>query len=110
MLLVDPTLFGVFPAHRAAGEFIRSHGADLAGRRSWRLAFRTIQLFLIKNVHTGLVRIAKIVWTRCHDIKLYHRAPLYLQRGRWIDPMEHAARSERRERRVQVLRDWRSRH
>ena len=40
------------------------------------LLFRTVHLFFIKDVQTGLVWVTKIVTDPFHDIKLYHRAPL----------------------------------
>ena len=50
------------------------------------LLFRTIQLFVIKDVQTGLVWATKILTDPFHDIKLYHKAPLALLRGELIDP------------------------
>ena len=50
------------------------------------LLFRTIQLFFIKDVQTGLVWATKILTDPFHDIKLYYMAPLYLLRGELIDP------------------------
>ena len=40
----------------------------------------------IKDVKTGLVWATKILTDPFHDIKLYHKAPLYLMRGELIDP------------------------
>ena len=51
------------------------------------LLFRTVQLFFLQDVQTGLVWVTKILTDPFHDIKLYHRAPLYLLRGELIDPM-----------------------
>ena len=48
--------------------------------------FRTVQLFFIKDVQTGLVWATKILTDPFHDIKLYHKAPLALLRGELIDP------------------------
>jgi len=48
--------------------------------------FRTVQLFLTKDVQTGLVWATKILTDPFHDIKLYHKAPLALLRGELIDP------------------------
>jgi hypothetical protein len=55
------------------------------------LIVRTLHLFFIKDVQTGLVWLAKIVTDPFHDIKLYYKAPLALLRGELIDP-EHAQR------------------
>ena len=50
------------------------------------LLFRTVHLFFIKDVQTGLVWATKILTDPFHDVKLYHRAPYYLLRGELIDP------------------------
>lgn len=52
------------------------------------LAFRTVQLFYLADIQTGLVWLTKILTDPFHDVKLYHRAPLHLLRGQLIDPME----------------------
>ena len=86
LLFFDPTLFGIFTPHATAGEFVR-HVAQI-----WLviglggLIFRTVQLFFVKDVQTGLVWATKILTDPFHDIKLYHKAPLYLLRGELIDP------------------------
>ena len=36
---------------------------------------------------TGLVWCSKILTDPFHDILLYRKAPLYLLRGEWVDPM-----------------------
>jgi hypothetical protein len=91
-LYFDPTLFGIFKPHATTGEFVR-HVAQIwlvvggAG-----LLFRTVQLCLTKSVQTGLVWATKILTDPFHDIKLYHKAPLYLLRGELIiDPMRPKA-------------------
>jgi len=87
LLLADPTLFGMFEPAQSPVGFI-DHMA-----RIWLwvglggLLFRTVHLFFIKDVQTGLVWLTKIVTDPFHDIKLYHRAPWYLIRGQLIDPM-----------------------
>jgi hypothetical protein len=90
ILLAEPTLFGLFEPHTSTRGFV-DHVAKvwlvvgLGG-----LLFRTIHLVFIKDAQTGLVWLTKIVTDPFHDIKLYHRAPLYLMRGQLIDPMHHA--------------------
>jgi hypothetical protein len=57
------------------------------------LVFRTVHLFFIKDVMSGLVWMTKILTDPFHDIKLYHKAPLALLRGELIEPrgnMDHA--------------------
>jgi hypothetical protein len=51
------------------------------------LIFRTVQLFFLKDVQTGLVWLTKIVTDPFNDAKIYCKAPLFLMRGELIDPM-----------------------
>lgn len=60
------------------------------------LLFRTVQLFFVRDVQTGLVWATKILTDPFHDVALYWRAPLCLLRGELIDPMHHARRRGRR--------------
>ena len=85
-LLFDPTLFGIFEAHRTTAEFVRHVAQIWLFVALGGLLFRTVQLFVIKDVQTGLVWIAKIVTDPFHDIKLYYKAPFHLLRGELIDP------------------------
>lgn len=48
---------------------------------------RTVQLFFIRDVQTGLVWAAKIITDPFHDIALYYRAPLHVWRGEYYDPI-----------------------
>jgi hypothetical protein len=56
------------------------------------LVFRTVHLFFLKDVQTGLVWLTKIVTDPFHDVYLYYKAPFYLLRGELIDPMAAAHR------------------
>ena len=40
------------------------------------LLFRTVQLFFVRDVQTGLVWMTKILTDPFHDVKLYCKAPL----------------------------------
>jgi hypothetical protein len=94
LLWIDPTGFGLYARHATAGEFLR-HVAQLwLGLGLGALLFRTVQLFIIKDVQTGLVWLTKIVTDPFHDIMLYYRAPWHLLRGELIDPMQDVAEHE----------------
>lgn len=54
------------------------------------ILFRTLHLFFLYDVRTGLVWATKILTDPFHDAKIYASAPLHLMRGQLIDPMEHA--------------------
>jgi len=88
VLLLDPSLHGAFPVHAAPADFVRHMGEIWLAVGFGALLFRTVQLFLLKDVQTGLVWLTKIITDPFHDIMLYHRAPLHLLRGELIDPME----------------------
>jgi len=87
VLMFDPTLFGTFAPHANAAEFVDRTAQVWLVVGMGGLLFRTVHLFFLKDVQTGLVWLTKILTDPFHDIKLYHRAPLYLLRGELVDPM-----------------------
>jgi hypothetical protein len=91
VLWMDPTFFGLFQPHVSGGEFVRHVGEIWLIVGIGALLFRTVQLFFLKNVQTGLVWATKIITDPFNDVKTYYKAPLYLMRGELIDPMAHAA-------------------
>jgi hypothetical protein len=84
-LYFDPTLFGIFAPHATTAEFVRHVALIWLVVGLGGLLYRTVQLFFIKDVQTGLVWATKILTDPFHDIKLYHRAPVHLLRGEWLD-------------------------
>jgi hypothetical protein len=87
VLWADPSCFGFFTAPRGAMEFVRHVGELWLFVGAGALIFRTVQLFFLKDVQTGLVWATKIVTDPFNDAKIYCKAPLYLLRGQLIDPM-----------------------
>ena len=85
-LYADPTLFGIFKPHADKAGFIRHVAQIWLAVGIGGFLFRTVQLFFIRDVQTGLVWATKILTDPFHDIKLYHKAPLALLRGELIDP------------------------
>lgn len=86
VLWADPTLFGIMSQPADWMGFINNMGLTWIAIGIGGLLFRTVQLFFIRDVQTGLVWSAKIITDPFHDIKLYYRAPLHLLRGQLIDP------------------------
>jgi hypothetical protein len=86
-LYFDPTYFGLFTPHTGNMEFIRHVAQIWLVIGAGGLLFRVIQLCLTKDVQTGLVWGTKILTDPFHDIKLYHKAPIYLMRGELFDTM-----------------------
>jgi hypothetical protein len=73
VLFFDPTLFGqVAKIWLVVG---------IGG-----LLFRTVHLFFIRDVETGLVWMTKIVTDPFNDFQLYRKAPMALLKGELIDP------------------------
>jgi hypothetical protein len=87
VLWVDPTFFGLFQPHASAAEFVRHVGEIWLVVGIGALMFRTLHLFFLKDVQTGLVWLTKIITDPFNDVKIYCKAPLYLMRGELIDPM-----------------------
>jgi len=85
-LVFDPGLFGIFSPHRDAWDFVRHVAQMWLVVGAGGLLFRTVQLFFIRDVQTGLVWAVKILTDPFHDIKLYYNAPLHLFRGELVDP------------------------
>jgi hypothetical protein len=94
LLWWSSTLFGIFPPHADRATVVQHIGqiwlcVDFGG-----LLFRTVQLFFIRDIRTGLVWMTKILTDPFHDFMLYYRAPLYLLRGQLIDPMDDVREQE----------------
>ena len=87
MLLASPTLFGMLTPR--SDWFGILHNVSLI----WMtvglgaIAFRTVQLFFLRDVQTGLVWATKILTDPFHDVALYYKSPLYVLRGELFDPI-----------------------
>lgn len=89
LLCLDPTLLGLFEPATSASGFVRNMSLLWIAIGVGGLLFRTVHLFFLKDVQTGLIWLTKILTDPFHDIKLYHKAPSCLLRGELIDPMKH---------------------
>lgn len=86
----QPEAFSWLAPAGGAPEFWRQVGALWLALGVAGLLFRTVHLFFLRGVQTGLVWMTKILTDPFHDLMLYRRAPLHLLRGELIDPMGHA--------------------
>jgi hypothetical protein len=89
ILYFSPEFLGLLDPQTAQHGFIRSLGIVWLYIGIGGLVFRTVHLFFIRDVATGLVWASKIITDPFHDIMLYWRSPLALLRGELIDPMDH---------------------
>ena len=85
VLYVEPGLFGMIEPWESLTEWVRQVGASWLILGVAGLLFRTIHLFFLKDVQTGLVWMTKIITDPFHDIVLYHKAPLHLLKGELMD-------------------------
>ena len=86
VLFLDPTLFGIFVPWTSPADFTRQVAKVWLAIGIGGLLFRTVQLFFIRDVETGLVWMTKILTDPFSDLRLYYKAPLFLLRGELIDP------------------------
>jgi hypothetical protein len=86
LLWVNPTFFGVFEPYTGIAEFVRHTGQVWLVVGVGALLFRTLHLFYLKDVRTGLVWFTKIITDPFNDAKIYCKSPFYLLRGELIDP------------------------
>jgi hypothetical protein len=86
VLYFDRTLFGLFTPWISPADFMRQVAKIWLAVGVGGLLFRTVHLFFIRDVETGLVWMTKILTDPFNDFKLYHKAPLFLLKGELIDP------------------------
>jgi hypothetical protein len=89
LLLLEPGQFGLPAWLTREGRGIEKLGLVWLGLGVAGLTFRTVHLFYLRDVQTGLVWCTKILTDPFYDVRLYYKAPLFLLRGQWVDPMVH---------------------
>lgn len=85
LLLASPTLWGAFAPLPGPIGFLRHVGILWLALGAGGLVFRTVQLFFVRDLSTGLVWAAKIVTDPFNDFRQYRHAPLRLLRGERFD-------------------------
>ena len=87
LLYATPTLFGTVDPYVGPAGFAHHVGLVWLAIGVGALLFRTVHLFILQDVQTGLVWMMKILTDPFHDIMLYYKSPFHLLRGQLIDPM-----------------------
>jgi hypothetical protein len=90
LLYVSPTFFGLMRPWTDSTDYLHQLGILWLWVGVGGALFRTVHLFFLQGVMTGIVWLTKIMTDPVHDILLYWRSPLALLRGELIDPMLHA--------------------
>ncbi len=88
-LWLAPALGGLIEPAAGFSGYLHDVGIAWLALGVGGVVFRTLHLFAIRGVLTGLVWATKILTDPFHDVLLYWRAPLHLLRGELIDPMHH---------------------
>jgi hypothetical protein len=86
VLYLVPSMFGLFTPHTDWSGYFEHLSKLWLVLAAIALVGRTVQLFFIRDIQTGLVWFTKILTEPFHDIMLYWRSPLYLMRGELIEP------------------------
>src|SRR5262245_44260545 len=75
LLLIDPALFGLVDA--PTDSYTLAHGVSVLWLTvgASALLVRTVHLFYLRDVQTGLVWLTKILTDPFHDVLLYYRSP-----------------------------------
>jgi len=87
LLWFNPRFFGLFEGHANWDEYLGNLAMLWLFLAIGALIVRTVHLFFIRNVQTGLVWATKILTDPFHDFKIYLKSPLFLMKGELIDPM-----------------------
>ncbi|WP_133471363.1 hypothetical protein [Paraglaciecola marina] len=88
VLFFEPSFFGLFtPAVDFVG-FVDNMAIIWLVVGLGAIAFRTVHLFKLMGVQSGLVWASKIITDPFHDIKIYHKSPYFIMKGEMYDNME----------------------
>lgn len=90
-LYLRPDFFGLVETHSSSAEFLENLSRLWIALGIGAVLFRTVHLFFLKDITSGLAWFTKILTDPFHDIKLYYKAPLHVMRGQLLDPMDSAS-------------------
>ena len=88
VLFIEPSFFGVFTAATDFVGFINNMAIFWLVVGLGAIVFRTLHLFKLMGVQSGLVWFSKIATDPFHDIKIYHKSPYYILKGDMYDNMD----------------------
>jgi hypothetical protein len=86
VLWLSPSLFGLIEPSTGISGFVHDVGLMWLALGIAGIVFRVLQLWLLRDLRTGVTWAVKILTDPFYDIRLYWKSPLYLLRGQLIDP------------------------
>ncbi len=89
VLIIDPTFFGLLAAHTSDAGLINNIAILWLYIGLGAIVFRTVHLFKLMGVQSGLVWFTKILTDPFHDIKIYKSSFKHLLKGDMYDTMDH---------------------
>ena len=87
-LFFEPTFFGIFTGATDFAGFVNNMAIIWLVVGLGAIVFRTVHLFKLMGVQSGLVWFSKIATDPFHDIKIYHKSPYYILKGEMYDKMD----------------------
>jgi hypothetical protein len=88
VLFFEPTFFGIFTANTDFVGFINNMAIIWLVVGLGAIVFRSVHLFKLMGVQSGLVWFSKIATDPFHDIKIYYKSPYYILKGDMYDNMD----------------------
>jgi hypothetical protein len=86
VLWLSPSLFGMIEPAQSLSGFVHDVGLLWLSLGIAGIVFRVLQLWLLRDLATGVTWAVKILSDPFYDIRLYWKSPWYLLRGQLIDP------------------------
>ena len=87
VLYFSPTLFGLLEASQDIYGFVNNVAILWLFVGAGALLFRTMHLFFLMGVQSGMVWFSKILTDPFHDIKIYHKSLYHVIKGDRYDDM-----------------------
>ncbi|MEM1152867.1 MAG: hypothetical protein AAGI44_01915 [Pseudomonadota bacterium] len=87
VLWLNPSFFGLLNAQQVEQGMMHTTAVLWLFTGIGAVLFRTVQLFFLMGIQSGLVWATKIITDPFHDIKIYHKAPYHIMKGDMYDDM-----------------------
>ena len=87
VLMLQPNVWGLLSTDQANNGLLYNTSVAWLFVGVGAVIFRTVHLFFLMGIQSGLVWAAKIITDPFHDVFIYHKAPMKLLRGEMYDDM-----------------------
>jgi len=88
LLFIKPDMFGLFETGELTHSFLHNLALVWLFTGIGALLFRTIHLFFLMGVQSGLAWFTKILTDPFHDVLIYYKSPYYIIKGEMYDTMD----------------------